>query len=64
MLLLWGVEPFLVPFHQDPEQTVQDAFDCLKQHGWAETGDQVIVITNVAGRTVNIIDSLQVRELD
>ena len=64
MLLLWGVEPFLVEFHQDPEQTVQDAFRCLKSSGWAEAGDQMILITNVAGRTVNIIDSLQVRQLD
>lgn len=64
MLLLWGVEPFLVPFHEDPEQTVKDAFACLKEEGWAESGDQMIVITNVAGRAVHVIDSLQIRELE
>jgi len=61
MLMLWGVEPFLVQFRQDPEQTILDAFTLLKDKQWAEPGDQVVIVTNVIGTAAKIIDSMQVR---
>ncbi|MCA9118807.1 MAG: pyruvate kinase [Planctomycetaceae bacterium] len=64
MLMLWGVEPFLMELDEDPEQTIVNAFDYLKRSEWAIAGDPMIVITNVLGKGAKIIDSLQVREIE
>ena len=64
MLMLWGVEPFLMELDRDPEQTILNAFAYLKRSRWTTAGDQVVVITNVLGRGQKIIDSLQVREVE
>ncbi len=64
-LLLWGVEPFLMEFSDDPEATIMSAFERLKKssHRWAEPGDWMVVITNVlAGE--KIIDSIQMRRIE
>ena len=34
LLLPWGVEPFLMEFSEDPEVTIENALDCLKQKNW------------------------------
>ena len=34
LLLPWGVEPFLMPFSDDPEKTIQDALAYLKRREW------------------------------
>ncbi|MEQ9410982.1 MAG: pyruvate kinase [Fuerstiella sp.] len=34
LMLPWGVEPFLMEFFDDPEQTILDAMNCLKRTGW------------------------------
>lgn len=62
LLLPWGVEPFLMPFNDDPEITVQDAFSYLKRQEWCHQGDWLVVITNALahGKT---IDTLQLREV-
>jgi pyruvate kinase len=31
LLLPWGVEPFLMPFFDDPEETIQNALAYLKR---------------------------------
>jgi pyruvate kinase len=62
MLLFWGVEPFLIPFSDDCEQTILDAFEYLKRREWSRVGDPVAVITNVLARE-HIIDTIQVREV-
>ncbi len=63
LLLPWGVEPFLMDFSDDPEQTIRQAKKRLKDKGWCQPGDWLIVITNVlAGEKV--IDSMQLRQVD
>ncbi len=63
LLLPWGVEPFLMEFSDDPEQTIRQAMARLKEKGWCESSDWLIVITNVlAGQ--QIIDSMQLRQVD
>ncbi len=63
LLLPWGVEPFLMDFSDDPEQTVQDSLDYLKRKGWCASGAWLVVITNVlAGERV--IDTLQLRQVE
>ena len=39
LLLPWGVEPFLMPFSEDPEQTIQDALAYLKRREWCDARD-------------------------
>ena len=63
MLMLWGIEPFMLDFNEDPEQTIHAAFKLLKEKDWAEVGDQMVIITNVVSVQDKIIDSMQVRPL-
>jgi pyruvate kinase len=63
MLLLWGVEPFLVKFTPDPEETICGAFAYLLRRGWVKQGDWLVVVTNVlAGKKT--IDTIQMRPVE
>lgn len=63
MLLLWGVEPFLMGFSEDPEVTIHNALEYLKLRRWVVLGDPLVVITNVlAGQ--KIIDTIQIRHVE
>ncbi len=62
LLLPWGVEPFLMPFSDDPEATIVDALAYLKRRGWCEEGNWLVVITNVLAHDT-VIDSLQLRQV-
>lgn len=63
LMLPWGVEPFLMDFSEDPEQTIRKAIDCLKEKGWCMPGTWLVAITNVlAGE--KIIDSMQLRQVE
>ncbi len=63
LLLPWGVEPFLMNFSTNPEQTIRDSIAYLKRSEWCEEADWLVVITNVLveGR---IIDSIQLRQVE
>jgi pyruvate kinase len=63
LLLPWGVEPFLMPFSEDPEQTILNAMEYLKRRDWCATGTWLVVITNVLARGKNI-DSIQLRQVE
>lgn len=63
LLLPWGVEPFLMPFSDDPESTIRDAMDYLKRSHWCENGDWLIVITNALADG-NTIDTMQLRQVE
>src|SRR4029078_9174062 len=61
LLLPWGVEPFLMPFHDnDPEQTIRDALASLRRRDWVNQGDWLVVITNALARE-KIVDTIQIR---
>ena len=63
MLLMWGVEPFLMDFRPDPEDSISDAFAYLLRREWVKTGDWMVVVTNVlAGKKT--IDSIQMRPIE
>jgi pyruvate kinase len=63
MLLMWGVEPFLVEFTPDPEETIVGAFSYLLRRGWVKQGDWMVVVTNVlVGKKT--IDSIQMRPVE
>ena len=64
--LMWGIQPFLMDFSSDPEQTILDAFARLKHAPGQWTvrdGDWMVVITTVLGRN-RVIDSVQMRPVE
>lgn len=63
MLLMWGVEPFLMDFKPEPEDSISDAFAYLLRRDWVAPGDWMVVVTNVlAGKKT--IDSIQMRPVE
>jgi pyruvate kinase len=61
--LIWGIEPFLMSFSENPELTIKNAIEKLKKEQWVEAGDQLVTVTNVfAGGKV--VESIQLREVE
>jgi pyruvate kinase len=63
LLLPWGVEPFLMKFSDDPEETILNALDTLKQKQWCKEGTWLVVITNALAHE-KIVDTLQLRQIE
>ena len=61
--LIWGIEPFLMEFSKDPEQTIQEAIKRLIKEERVETGDQIVTVTNVLADG-KVVESIQLREVD
>ena len=61
--LIWGIEPFLMPFSEDPELTVQEAIRKLKDEGWVHEKDQLVTVTNILADG-KVIEGIQLREVD
>ena len=63
LLLPWGVEPFLMDFSENPEETIKNSIAYLKRRNWCAAGAWLVVITNVlAGE--KIIDTIQLRYVE
>jgi pyruvate kinase len=60
LMILWGVEPFLMPFSEDPEDTIRNAFAYLKRRNWVKEGQTLVVITNALAKD-KIVDTMQIR---
>jgi pyruvate kinase len=60
MLMLWGVEPFMMEFSEDPEDTIKHSLEYLMRKKWVKHGQKLIVISNALAKDV-IIDTLQIR---
>ncbi len=63
LLLPWGVEPFLMEFSENPEDTIRNAMDTLKAKNWTRPGNWLVVITNALAQD-KIIDTLQLRQVE
>ncbi len=63
LLLPWGVEPFLMPFSTDHEETIRNAFSYLKRRNWCSAGDWLVVITNALAHE-KVIDTIQLRPVE
>jgi pyruvate kinase len=63
LLLPWGVEPFLMPFCEDPEQTIENAMAYLKRREWCLPGAWLVVITNALAHG-QVIDTMQLRQME
>ncbi len=58
--MLWGVKAFLVEFKDSQESTISDSIYHLQSTGYAEKGDQLIVVPNLLFGEVNMV---QVRDV-
>jgi len=58
--ILWGVKAFLVEFKDSQESTISDSIYHLQSAGYAEKGDQLIVVPNLLFGEVNMV---QVRDV-
>jgi len=63
LLLPWGVEPFLMPFSADPEETILNAIAYLKRREWCDKGTWLVVITNALAHD-KVIDTIQLRQIE
>ena len=63
LLLPWGVEPFLMPFSEDPEETITNALAYLKRRDWRGSGSWLVVITNALAHG-KVIDTIQLRQVE
>lgn len=63
LLLPWGVEPFLMKFSDDPEETIENALAYLKRREWCTESTWLVVITNALAHD-RIIDTLQLRRIE
>ena len=62
LLIMRGVEPFMMEFDHDHEKTIQRSFERLKQGKWVRDEDPIVVITKMyAGK--KLIDSTQIRSI-
>lgn len=58
--LLWGVEPFVINFNDDPEGIISQAIGKIKEKNYARAGEKLVIMTNViAGK--QIVNSIQLR---
>lgn len=60
--LPWGVEPFLIDFSDDPEQTILDALEYVKTKRWCAPGAWLAVITNVLANEI-VVNTMQLRQV-
>ncbi len=61
MLILWGIEPFLLQFSEDMESTVEDALRILLERSWVNPGDSLVFVSNVFARN-RLVDTIQLRK--
>ena len=61
MTLNRGVYPFRISFSSDPEKTLQTAFRILKQREHFQTGEKVVIISDVLAQPR--VDSIQIRDI-
>ncbi len=58
--LMWGVEPFVINFNDDPEGVISQAINKIKEKNYAHAGEKLVILTNViAGKQV--VNSIQLR---
>ncbi len=62
MMMGRGIQPFRIVFSQDPEKTLQTAFNVLKEREGFQSEEKVVVISDVLAGSGKI-DAIQIRNL-
>jgi pyruvate kinase len=58
--LLRAVEPFLMPFAEDPSDTIENAITYLRGQGFVKVGNKLIIATDILVQD-RLVDSVQLR---
>jgi pyruvate kinase len=63
LTLLWGIQPFFLPFSDDPTLNVDQAVELLKKKALVNAGDRVVAVTelDIRGR---LVDAVIMRDVD
>lgn len=63
LTLLWGIQPFFLPFSDDPTLNVDQAVELLKKKALVNVGDRVVAVTelDIRGR---LVDAVIMRDVD
>lgn len=61
MKLLWGIDPFLIEFNKNPEDSIKLAFEKLLERSLITPDEWVVAITNAQSEHVTF-DSIQIRK--
>jgi len=60
IVLNWGIVPILLPFANDPEETIEAAVHLLRKRGHIHHGDNLVIVSDLqAGEST--FDSIQLR---
>ncbi len=59
----WSLDPFLMDFSEDPEITVMQAIERLKEAGRVSPGDCLVAVTNALALD-KMVESIQLREVE
>ncbi|MGF1529916.1 MAG: pyruvate kinase [Puniceicoccaceae bacterium] len=63
LLMVWGVEPFIMEFSEERDVTITRAINTLMEGKWVTRGDCLVTITNVLRRS-KIIHTVQLRHIE
>ncbi len=63
LTILWGVQPFLIDFADDPAVNGQTATRVLREKGLVSPGGQLVVVSDIRLHG-GIIDTIQMRSID
>ncbi len=60
--LPWGLMPFQIEFSADPNQTISNALEMLRQNKFCRSGDWLVVVTHVLANG-EVIETMQLRQV-
>ena len=64
LTLCWGVQSYVTPEFTTTDAMVQSVEDGLKETGWVEAGDEIVIVAGNPGRIGGSTNSLRIYEID
>lgn len=61
--LFWGVNSFHIDLSSDPEESISRAIDLLIVKGIAVRGDNIVILSDMMGKSKQTVDTIQVRRI-
>lgn len=63
MKLFWGVNSFHIDLSSDPEESISRAIDLLVDKGIAARGSNIVILSDMMGKSKQTVDTIQVRRI-
>src|SRR4051794_18250976 len=60
IIIRWGTHPIMLPFAEDPNDTIESAIEYLRKQKLTEPGDNLVVLSDMLGGA-DKVDSVQLR---